>query len=199
MIRTLPVSYTHLDVYKRQPYNEGKNNPREREGHYNKSESDRQPRGRFDNKQQYINTVQFTPGEAGPSRRSMTPPRGRAVTATTAKKKYVNLENKIEFLNDLLPSENVNILLPDLRKDLLQEDDEIINKQVLKCPEITIKFNNDIIVQALLDTGCLINGLSETWFNNHKKSIGPVSYTHLDVYKRQGTHTSPKCDSYILL
>ena len=56
-------------------------------------------------------------------------------------------------------------------RDRLQDDDGIINKQILKCPEITIKFNNDIIVQALLDTGCLVNGLSETWFNNHKMCI----------------------------
>ena len=28
-------------------------------------------------------------------------------------------------------------------------------------------------IRDRLDTGCLINGLSETWFNNHKKSIGP--------------------------
>ena len=64
-------------------------------------------------------------------------------------------------MSDLIPTENVNILLPDLRNDLLQEDDETINKQVLKCPEIIIKFNNDVTVQA------------------------SVSYTHLDVYKRQ--------------
>ena len=57
-----------------------------------------------------------------PVGRSMTPPQGRAVTATTTTTtKYVKLENKIEFLSDLLPSEDVNILLPDLRKDLLQE------------------------------------------------------------------------------
>ena len=37
------------------PCNEGKVNQREREVHYNKSETDRQTRGRFDNKQ-YVNT-----------------------------------------------------------------------------------------------------------------------------------------------
>ena len=31
-------------------------------------------------------------------------------------------------MSDLIPTDNVNILLPDLRNDLLQEDDETINK-----------------------------------------------------------------------
>ena len=78
------------------PYNEGKNNPREREGQYNKSESDRPPRGRFDNKQ-YVNTVQFTPTEAGPSRTvNDTTPRASG-NSDNNNKKYVKLENKIEF------------------------------------------------------------------------------------------------------
>ena len=72
-------------------------------------------------------------------------------------------------------------------------------------------------MSALIDTGSVINGLSEEWFNVNKKDIEPyeilpmtnsliisaignksklirkqilcdietVSYTHLDVYKRQ--------------
>ena len=49
----------------------------------------------------------------------------------------------------------------DIRSDLLQEDDETITKQILKFPEIIIKFNNGVTVPALIDTGSVINGLSE--------------------------------------
>ena len=66
-----------------------------------------------------------------------------------------------------------NVILPDLRNDLLCDDDEEIVQRIIKCPEITIKFNNDITVQALLDTGSVITGLSESWFNQNKQNIAP--------------------------
>ena len=81
--------------------------------------------------------------------------------------------NEIAILNNPDSHNNVNILLPDLRSELLQEEDEEIVKQILKCPEIIIKFNNGITVPALIDTGSVINGLSEAWFNDNKKNIEP--------------------------
>ena len=57
--------------------------------------------------------------------------------------------------------------------DLLHEYDEDITKQILKCPEILIQFNNNIKVLALVDTGSVINGLSEEWFNANKRDIEP--------------------------
>ena len=42
-----------------------------------------------------------------------------------------------------------------------------------KCPEVIIKFNNGITVPALIDTGSLINGMSESWYNQNKKGIEP--------------------------
>ena len=55
---------------------------------------------------------------------------------------------------------------------------------------------------GLIDTGSQVNAISEKWFKNNKNKLGkvetlrlsdtvikgatgPVSYTHLDVYKRQ--------------
>ena len=78
---------------------------------------------------------------------------------------------------------------------MIYEDEIKIEKRISKCPEIIIKFNNNISVAALVDTGSAINGLSEEWFNQNKQYLEPyeelnmtntpVSYTHLDVYKRQ--------------
>ena len=56
---------------------------------------------------------------------------------------------------------------------MLCDDDEEIVQRIIKCPDITIKFNNDITVQALLDTGSIIAGLSESWFNQNKQNIAP--------------------------
>ena len=89
------------------------------------------------------------------------------------KKKHPCTTNDLVFVNKHNFTNNVNILLPDLRDDLLQEYDEDINKQILKCPEVLIKFNNGITVSALIDTGSVINGLSEEWFNVNKKDIEP--------------------------
>ena len=81
--------------------------------------------------------------------------------------------NDIVFDNKNNLTNNVNILLPDLRDDLLHEYDEDITKQILKCPEVLIKFNDNIQVLALIDTGSVINGLSEEWFNANKRDIEP--------------------------
>ena len=66
-----------------------------------------------------------------------------------------------------------SILLPDLRNYLLYDDEEEITQRVIKCPEVIVKFNNDITVLALIDTGCLINGISESWYNQNKKGVEP--------------------------
>ena len=45
--------------------------------------------------------------------------------------------------------------------------------RVLKCPEIIIKFNKNVTVTALIDTGSAVNGLSEDWFNQNKQYLTP--------------------------
>ena len=75
-------------------------------------------------------------------------------------KRFVNKKKKkfvctIAEIADNTNGYQTNIILPDLRSDLLSDDDEEIAQRVIKCPEINIKFNNDITVQALLDT-CLL-------------------------------------------
>ena len=86
------------------PTSEGKVNTRGREGVHNKIENDqkqawhdRQPKGRFENKQ-YVNTVQFTSGEASTSRTvNDTTPRTSG-NGDNNNKKYFGLVNKIEIL-----------------------------------------------------------------------------------------------------
>ena len=139
----------------------------------NKSEGDKtqvwqgRPQGaRYGDKQfNAVNTVDFVNGTASTSRTvsDITP---RTSTHNTCKKKHPCTVNDLVFVNKPDSTNNVNILLPDLRSNLLQEDEEEIIKQVLKCPEILIKFNNGITVSV------------------------PVSYTHLDVYKRQCIHSA---------
>ena len=60
------------------------------------------------------------------------------------KKKSHDLVNKIVNLPDDDTTNDVHILLPDLRNDLLYDDEEEIVQRLLKCPEVIIKFNNDI-------------------------------------------------------
>ena len=77
------------------PYNEGRNNPRERETQYNKNESDRHPaKGRYDNKH-FVNTVQFTPAEAGTSRTVVdTTPRANGNSDNNNKQKNTSNEGR---------------------------------------------------------------------------------------------------------
>ena len=89
------------------------------------------------------------------------------------KKKSRGTVREIANLPDDDTTNNVHILLPDLRNYLLYDDEEEITQRVLKCPEVIVKFNNDITVLALIDTGCLINGISESWYNQNKKGIEP--------------------------
>ena len=109
----------------------------------------------------------------------MTLPQGEVPATTKTKKKHPDTVNEIAILNNPGSFNNVNILLPDLRSELLHEEDEEIVKQILKCPEIIIKFNNGITASALIDTGSVINGLSEAWFNNNKKNIEPYEILSL--------------------
>ena len=67
----------------------------------------------------------------------------------------------------------MNVLLPDLRHDLLCDDKEESIQPMLKCPEITITFNGNITVSALVDTGSAVNGLSETWYQQNKQHLIP--------------------------
>ena len=67
----------------------------------------------------------------------------------------------------------MNILSPDLRRELLYADEEEIVQRVLKCAEIIIKFNKNVTVSALIDTGSAVNGLSEAWFHQNQKDLIP--------------------------
>ena len=55
----------------------------------------------------------------------------------------------------------------------MYDDEEEIVQRALKCPEVITKFNNGITVPALIDTGSLFNGMSESWYNQNKKGIEP--------------------------
>lgn len=62
-------------------------------------------------------------------------------------------------------------MFPDLRNELTADDDQILARNNIKCPELPIKVNN-INVVALIDTGSSINGISEEWYNAHKDQLG---------------------------
>ena len=89
------------------------------------------------------------------------------------KKKLTFTVREIAENPDACQTNNVNVILPGLRNDLLCDDDEEIVQRILKCPKVIIKFNNGIMVHALIDTGNVINGLSESWFNQNKQNIAP--------------------------
>ena len=116
---------------------------------------------------QHINTIEFT--NKGASTSGNEPKMERH----EEKKKSTNAVSKIAVKSDICQTNDVNVILPDLRNDLLCNDDEEIVQRILKCPEVIIKFNNGITVPALIDTGSVINGLSESWFNQNKQNIAP--------------------------
>ena len=60
-----------------------------------------------------------------------------------------------------------------MRQDLLSDEQTQLERQISKCPEIVIKFNDDITVNALIDTGSAINGLAEEWFERNKQRLRP--------------------------
>ena len=66
-----------------------------------------------------------------------------------------------------------NVLLPDLRHELILDEQTQLERRISKCSEIEIKLNGDVTVLALLDTGSAINGLSEEWFNRNKQRLRP--------------------------
>lgn len=60
----------------------------------------------------------------------------------------------------------------------MQEEYNNIDNKQLKSPEILISIGN-VKLLALIDTGSVINGLSETWFNENYNKIG--NYETLSV------------------
>ena len=64
-------------------------------------------------------------------------------------------------------------------RDRIYEDEIKIEQRISKCPEIIIKFNNNISVAALVDIGSAINGLYEEWFNQNKQYL--ESYEELSM------------------
>lgn len=66
---------------------------------------------------------------------------------------------------------HVDTLFPSLRDELLLQEDVNIVTSKIKCPELVIRIN-DVKVNALVDSGSMINGLAEKWFNEHKHKLG---------------------------
>ena len=44
---------------------------------------------------------------------------------------------------------------------LVLDEQTQLEKRISKCPEIEVRFNGDVTVLALIDTGAAINGVSE--------------------------------------
>ena len=66
-----------------------------------------------------------------------------------------------------------DILLRDLRQELILDEQTQLEKRISKCPEVVIKFNNEVTVNALIDTESVINGLAEDWFERNKQRLRP--------------------------
>lgn len=62
-------------------------------------------------------------------------------------------------------------LFPDLRNELMDEEEPSNNSELIKSPEIDISINN-IPVNGLIDTGSAVNALSEQWYFNHQENLG---------------------------
>ena len=67
--------------------------------------------------------------------------------------------------------ECIKAIFPDIKKDLMEENEQNIEIKTIKSPEISIKINQ-VPVNALIDTGSAVNALSENWYNNNKKLLG---------------------------
>jgi hypothetical protein len=67
----------------------------------------------------------------------------------------------------------INNIFLNLAKDLMEPDDNYTsNKNTIeKCPELLIKLNN-VEVNALIDTGSEVCGISDCWFNANKEQLG---------------------------
>lgn len=62
-------------------------------------------------------------------------------------------------------------MFPNIGDELLEDEKVIIQKPKLKSPEVIIKIGS-VKVTALIDTGSVINGISEDWYNKNKAEIG---------------------------
>lgn len=56
-------------------------------------------------------------------------------------------------------------------EEIDEEDDINFQNKVIKCPRIMIELNN-IKVEALIDTGSEVSGISETWYEDNKNKLG---------------------------
>lgn len=65
----------------------------------------------------------------------------------------------------------IETLFPNLRDELLENNDNNIVYNKSKCPEVEIQFYN-VSINALIDTGSMVNGLAEDWFHIHKNDLG---------------------------
>lgn len=65
----------------------------------------------------------------------------------------------------------IHTLFPDLRRELMDEEEPSNNPEAIKSPEIDILINN-IPVKGLIDTGSAVNALSEKWYHDHQESLG---------------------------
>ena len=76
------------------------------------------------------------------------------------------------------------------REFLLKEEQEVGRNHYPECPEIICKISN-LLVRALIDTGSEVACVSSKFVDNYQFNLQSVSYTHLDVYKRQECTTLP--------
>ena len=60
-----------------------------------------------------------------------------------------------------------------MRQELILDEQTQLERRISKCPEVVIKFNNEVTVNALIDTGGAINRLDEDWFERNKQRLRP--------------------------
>ena len=101
------------------------------------------------------------------------PPRQTVRRARGKKKKLSGSSREIAAHEPTLQCYETDILLPDLRQELILDEQTQLEKRISKCPEVVIKFNNEVTVNALIDTGSAINGLAEDWFERNKQRLRP--------------------------
>lgn len=85
--------------------------------------------------------------------------------------------------------ECIKAIFPDIKKDLMEENEQNIEIKTIKSPEISIKINQ-VPVNASIDTGSAVNALSENWYNHNKKLLGnheilSVNNTTIISYRKQ--------------
>ena len=111
-----------------------------------------------------VNTIEFVNNSASTS---------TAKGGEVVEKKLSGSHEVIAVRRPTLQHYETDVLLPDLRQELILDEQTQLERRISKCPEIVIKFNDDVTVNALLDTGSAINGLAEEWLHRNKQRLRP--------------------------